>query len=130
MATDGADAFPLFENRRIGRALSGEARREFLEDLVRDGHGLWEDKAKTRCLVLWLRVSELGQAVMDWAEQNGFRDSVFTVVELVTGEDTKDAPFWGVPRRAMEKALDRLEDRGKVRLFQGDTGDDLGVKIL
>ena len=131
MVPSAADSgFPLFENRAIGRKLNTEARIALLEGLVKGGRGEWLDKGRSQCLVFWRRRSELSRMVWEWAQERGLRDTVFTVDELIGGEDTKEAEFHGIPREAMLRVLQQLEAEGKVRVFQGVAGDDEGVKFL
>jgi ESCRT-II complex subunit VPS25 len=124
------DGFPLFENRAIGRKLNTEARLAVLEGLVKGGRGEWLDKGKSQCLVFWRKQSDLARMVWEWAQERGLRDSVFSVDELIGGEDSVGAEFHGLPREVMQKVLLLLEEQGKVRMFQGAEGDDDGVKFL
>jgi len=101
-----------------------------LEGLVQGGRGEWLDKGKSQCLVFWRKQSDMARAVWEWAQERGLRDSVFSVDELIGGEDSEGAEFHGLPREVMQKVLLMLEAQGKVRLFQGAEGDDDGVKFL
>ena len=101
-----------------------------LEGLVQGGRGEWLDKGKSQCLVFWRKQSDLARMVWEWAQERGLRDSVFSVDELIGGEDSVGAEFHGLPREVMQKVLLLLEEQGKVRMFQGAEGDDDGVKFL
>ena len=53
-------------------------------DLV-SGHGEWEDDSKTRCRILRRKPEQLASDIYDWAETNGYINSVCTVYELHSG---------------------------------------------
>lgn len=49
------------------------------------GHGEWEDSSETRCRILWRKPEQLASDIYDWAEANGYINSVCTVYELHSG---------------------------------------------
>jgi len=51
------------------------------------GHGEWEDPdVRTRCRILWRKPEQLASDIYDWAEANGYINSVCTVYELHSGK--------------------------------------------
>ena len=78
---------PLWKNPGIMRELSPAGVGAVVDDFVRSGHGEWEDpEVKTRCRILWRRPEQLASDVYDWAEANGYINSVCTVYELHSGK--------------------------------------------
>lgn len=57
-------------------------------------------------------------------------DTVFTVYELLHGDDTSDAAFHGLEQVVMTKALQVLEKRAKAQVFQGSDPNEDGVKFF
>jgi len=76
---------PLWKNEEVGRELSGEAIAAVVKDFIKSGHGEWEDDSKTRCRILWRKPEQLASDIYDWAETNGYINSVCTVYELHSG---------------------------------------------
>ena len=57
-------------------------------------------------------------------------DTVFTVYELLHGDDNTDAAFHGLEPAIMSKGLQALEKRGKAQVFQGSDPNEDGVKFF
>ena len=53
---------------------------------IKSGHGEWEDMNQTRCRILWRKPEQLASDIYDWAESNGYINSVCTVYELHSGK--------------------------------------------
>lgn len=122
---------PLWKNADIGRELTREGIRAVMEDFVKSGHGEWEDpNLKTRCRILWRKPEQLASDIFDWAETNGFRNSVCTVYELHSGEDVNGMSFQGADEELLRRALAILEKQGKCTLFKGDTSAEDGIKFF
>ena len=60
----------------------------------------------------------------------GMTDTVFTVYELLQGDDTSEAAFHRLESVVMSKALQALERRGKAQVFQGSDPSEDGVKFF
>ncbi len=67
----------------------------------------WQDKQKSRCLVMWRTPQEWGQLILQWVSQeiflkatfhivlyqaknNGLENSVCTLYEIHSGEDSEN----------------------------------------
>jgi len=78
---------PLWKNPGIGRELDNESIMAVMEDFIKGGHGEWEDPdVRTRCRILWRKPEQLASDIYDWAEANGYINSVCTVYELHSGK--------------------------------------------
>ena len=85
----------------------------FLDDLVKHGRGEWFDnKTKRNFLVLWRTYSEWADIVYNWAIDNGLRDSVETIDEILRGAGSE---LTGIPRAVLLKAIKVLETQGKAK---------------
>jgi len=97
----------------------------------RSGHGEWEDPGvKTRCRILWRRPEQLASDIYQWAEANGFINSVCTVYELHSGDDVNGMSFQGADEELLRRALKILEDQGKCTMFKGETSSEDGIKFF
>lgn len=54
-----------------------------------EGNGLWLNKTKTQCLVLWKKLPDWAKEIHQWAQSIGLEDSVTTVEEISQGEDCR-----------------------------------------
>mmetsp|Transcript_24573 Transcript_24573/g.30214 ORF Transcript_24573/g.30214 Transcript_24573/m.30214 type:complete len:176 (-) Transcript_24573:812-1339(-) len=121
---------PLWKNKEIGRELNSEAINTIMEDFVESGHGEWEDQTKTRCRILWRKPEQLASDIYDWADTNGFINSVCTVYELHSGEDINGMSFEGADEELLRRALLILEKQGKCTMFKGETSEEDGIKFF
>ncbi|KAM5573580.1 hypothetical protein ABKV19_013225 [Rosa sericea] len=118
--------FPLFSNPVIERSLSHEAREAFLSILVSDE---WLDKRHRKCLILWHRIQEWANIILNFVKENGLEDSVMTVEEIRSGIESRGTELHGIDRTILMRALKLLEQKGKLAIFKGTTADDEGVKF-
>ncbi|PON94761.1 ESCRT-II complex, vps25 subunit [Trema orientale] len=81
--------FPLFSNPVIERFLSHEAREAFLSALVSEGRAEWLDKGHRKCLILWHRIQEWADIILNFVKDNGLEDSVMTVEEIRSGTESR-----------------------------------------
>ncbi|CAO2819687.1 unnamed protein product [Amaranthus hypochondriacus] len=121
--------FPLFLNSTIERSLSHEAREAFLSALVAEGRAEWMDKGHKKCLVLWHRIQDWADIILNFVKDNGLEDSVMTVEELRSGVESRGTELHGIDRSVLMRALKVLENKGKLAIFKGTSTDDDGVKF-
>nr|XP_021851881.1 vacuolar protein sorting-associated protein 25 isoform X1 [Spinacia oleracea] len=121
--------FPLFSNPTIERSLSHEAKEAFLSALVAEGRAEWIDKGHKKCLVLWHRIQDWADIILNFAKDNGLEDSVMTVEELRSGVESRGTELHGIDRTVLMRALKVLENKGKLAIFKGTSTDDDGVKF-
>uniref|UniRef100_K3ZTH5 Vacuolar protein sorting-associated protein 25 n=1 Tax=Setaria italica TaxID=4555 RepID=K3ZTH5_SETIT len=79
--------FPLFSNPKIERSLSHEAKEVFLAALVSEGRAEWMDKGHKKCLILWLRIQDWANFLINFVKDNGLE--VMTIEEIRSGTDTR-----------------------------------------
>ena len=53
------------------------------------GNGLWLNKTKSQCLVLWKKLPDWAKEIYQWAQSVGLEQSVTTVDEISQGEDCR-----------------------------------------
>eukprot|EP00475_Leptophrys_vorax_P025835 TRINITY_DN3613_c0_g1_i1.p1 TRINITY_DN3613_c0_g1~~TRINITY_DN3613_c0_g1_i1.p1 ORF type:complete len:184 (+),score=0.59 TRINITY_DN3613_c0_g1_i1:421-972(+) len=128
--TVAVEQWPLFENKRIQRKLSFEARQLFLDALVTQGRAEWTDRSRTRCLILWRKVPDWADVILQWVRENGFGDSVMTLEEIRNGDDTAGTELQGLDEGLLRRALKHLEGQGLATVFKGTSADDEGVKFF
>uniref|UniRef100_A0A803PRD7 ESCRT-II complex subunit VPS25 n=1 Tax=Cannabis sativa TaxID=3483 RepID=A0A803PRD7_CANSA len=121
--------FPLFSNTVIERFLSHEAREAFLSAVVSEGRGEWLDKGHRKCLILWHRIQEWADIVLNFVKDNGLEDSVMTIEEIRSGIESRGTELHGIDRTILMRALKLLEQKGKLAIFKGSSADDEGVKF-
>ncbi|CAH2078575.1 unnamed protein product [Thlaspi arvense] len=121
--------FPLFSNTSIDRTLSHEARETFLSGIVGEGRAEWLDKGHRKCLILWHRIQDWADIILQFVRENGLEDSVMTVEEIRSGTESHGTELQGIDRTILMRALKLLENKGKLALFKGTSADDEGVKF-
>ncbi|XP_026473187.1 vacuolar protein-sorting-associated protein 25-like [Ctenocephalides felis] len=119
---------PLFNNAAIDRKLSQEGIVLILEDLAKTGNAAPLDKLKNRWEIYWHTLEEWASILYDWAQENGQVNTVLTLFELVSGEDTTNMEFYGLDTNVLIKALRKLESENKCELIMFD--DNQGVKFF
>ncbi|XP_065833969.1 vacuolar protein-sorting-associated protein 25-like [Oscarella lobularis] len=127
-----ASASPLFNNKKINRRLSEEAILLVLETLKNRGNLEWMDKQKAQCLVLWRTIDEWANIIHKWVCDGGLNNTICTVFELQSGDDTTSQEFHGIDLNVLHRALKLLEKQGKAEIISGSASDgsDAGVKFF
>ncbi|KAJ6829471.1 vacuolar protein sorting-associated protein 25 [Iris pallida] len=123
------EEFALFSNKEIERSLSHEARDVFLSALVNEGRAEWMDKNHRKCLILWHRIQDWADRIINFVKENGFEDSVMTVEDIRSGIESRGTELEGIDRGVLMRALKLLEQKGKAAIFKGSSTDDEGVKF-
>uniref|UniRef100_A0A7S3GJ86 ESCRT-II complex subunit VPS25 n=1 Tax=Palpitomonas bilix TaxID=652834 RepID=A0A7S3GJ86_9EUKA len=122
-----AAASPVFKNDKINRRLSVEEITQVIDALVEEGRARWMDETKTKFAVLWKSISDWADSIWQWVTSSGHTDSVMTFFELLEGDDTVTADFYGMDRDIFELAISELEGRGKANVFVA--AGEKGVKF-
>jgi len=86
------------------------------------------DKEKRKCAILWKRVEEWAEELINWARASGYESDVLTMDEIVTGGVAKGTELHGMDKDVLRMAVKELEKRGQARLFKSSTGDE-GIKF-
>ncbi|THU58714.1 hypothetical protein C4D60_Mb03t17330 [Musa balbisiana] len=73
----------------LAGSLSHEARQVFLAALVNEGRAEWIDKSHKKCLILWLRIQDWADCILNFVKENGFEDSVMTIEDIRFGIETR-----------------------------------------
>ncbi|PUZ55522.1 hypothetical protein GQ55_5G219400 [Panicum hallii var. hallii] len=118
---------PSSTTRLISRSLSHEAKEVFLAALVSEGRAEWMDKGHKKCLILWLRIQDWANLILNFVKDNGLE--VMTIEEIRSGIDTRGTELEGIDRGVLMRALRQLEQKGKAAIFKGTSADDEGVKF-
>uniref|UniRef100_A0A8B9E655 Vacuolar protein-sorting-associated protein 25 n=1 Tax=Anser cygnoides TaxID=8845 RepID=A0A8B9E655_ANSCY len=105
-----------------------ESIQVVLEELRKNGNLEWLDKNKTSFLIMWRRPEEWGKLIYQWVSKNGLTNSVFTLYELVSGDDTADEEFHGLDEAMLLRALQALQQEHKAEIITLDDGR--GVKFF
>jgi len=126
-----AHGSPLFSNEAIKRKLAMDDIRMVLDTLAKTGHVEWDNEtAKERCYVMWRTPAEWGDQLYTWIESNGMTNTVCTLYELHSGDDTVNEEFHGIDINVLLKALQALEKRGKAQVFTAEDPSEVGVKFF
>jgi ESCRT-II complex subunit VPS25 len=120
---------PPFVNESINRKLPEAGRFLVLDELSKSGNAFCLDrKTKQQWEVYWHTLDEWGAIVYGWAVDNGMTNTVCTLFELTSGDNTVGEEFYGLDQGVLRKALKVLEDKGKCELIAFD--DNEGVKFF
>ncbi|XP_046397151.1 vacuolar protein-sorting-associated protein 25 isoform X2 [Ischnura elegans] len=119
---------PLFNNSKINRKLPQDGILKILEHLHKSGHAEPCDKSKNRWFIYWHTLDEWASMIYDWAQGNGMINTVCTLYELVSGDNTVNEEFYGLDMGILMKALRTLEMQKKAEIIMFD--DNEGVKFL
>lgn len=126
-----AQADVLFCNSSINRKLNLEGIVLILDSLERTGHVEWESaKEKKRCYLMWRTLDEWADLIFNWVCASGMTDTVCTLYELHSGDDTVDQEFHQIDIAVLRKALQVLERRGKAQIFSAVDPQEEGVKFF
>jgi ESCRT-II complex subunit VPS25 len=130
--TSEAQSSPLFSNEDINRRLPPIGIDLVLKTLESRGNVEWQNSEKTRCLVMWRSPREWGELVYKWAQASGHGNSVCTLYELHSGEDTTEEEFHEIELWVLQRSIQALAREGKAELIPGDSADgsDAGVKFF
>ncbi|KAM6042294.1 vacuolar protein-sorting-associated protein 25 [Chlamydotis macqueenii] len=128
MTVREAQDSPLFANQRLQRKLPLESIQVVLEELRKNGNLEWLDKNKTSFLIMWRRPEEWGKLIYQWVLKNGLTNSVFTLYELASGDDTENEEFHGLDETMLLRALQALQQEHKAEIITLDDGR--GVKFF
>ncbi|KAM0907686.1 hypothetical protein ACQ4PT_015953 [Festuca glaucescens] len=126
------DGFRCHAKERRGDAaaegsLSYEAKEVFLAALVSEGRAEWIDKSHKKCLILWLRIQDWANYILDFVKESGLE--VTTIEDIRSGIETHGTELAGIDRGVLIRALKLLEQKGKATIFKGTSADDEGVKF-
>ncbi|RLM91413.1 hypothetical protein C2845_PM08G20960 [Panicum miliaceum] len=111
----------------VNGSLSHEAKEVFLAALVSEGRAEWMDKGHKKCLILWLRIQDWANLILNFVKDNGLE--VMTIEEIRSGIDSRGTELEGIDRGVLMRALRQLEQKGKAAIFKGTSADDEGVKF-
>ncbi|KAH9314440.1 hypothetical protein KI387_023067, partial [Taxus chinensis] len=109
--------------------LSHEAKEVFLQALVSEGHAEWLGKGRKKCLILWRRIQDWAEYILEFVRENGLEDNVMTLEEIRSGVESRGTDLAEIDRIVLHRALKLLEQRGKAVMFKGTSTDDEGVKF-
>ena len=124
---------PYFANVAIDRSLSKQDIETVLGHLVETGHGEWLDEpGRSQFLVMWDTAQEVSNDIYAWAQNTGKVGEVYTVYDIHSEDDSAGYGFHGAHPRAIVKALAKLQEGGKAKIYRDDgkAVDEWGVKFL
>lgn len=120
------DDTELFSNTTINRKLPVDGQSLVLSELEKSGNALAVDKRRLQWEVYWYTLDELGNLIYKYISDNGLNNTVCTVFELVSGDDTAQEEFHGLEESVVLRCLRVLQANGKCEVFE----DGEGVKFF
>lgn len=123
---DLGDDTKVFRNENLNRKLPLDGQILVLGELEKSGNAYAMDKRRLQWEVYWYPLAELGNIIYNYINRNGLNNTVCTVFELVSGEDTSQEEFHGLDESVVLKSLKILQSNGKCEVF--DDGE--GVKFF
>ncbi|KAI9187878.1 hypothetical protein H9P43_002269 [Blastocladiella emersonii ATCC 22665] len=129
---DSAASLDLFKNAAIGRTVPRDMLALLFREAVKAGLAEWSTpKDTTRVLVLWKSVAEWAAAMVEWARNAGFTDTVMTGYELRFGDYVTDADFYGMDEVLFCRVIQHLAKQKRVVMVnESKVADELGFKFL
>lgn len=124
------DNFEYFENKKINRKLSQNDINIIISYLISEGHAEWEDNSHIRCRIMWKTPETISNDIYTWVIKNGFINNIYTIFELLEGDEFKDSGFFGMDQGLFRKAILILQNNNKAILINGSTNDEDGIKFL
>ncbi|KAL4232323.1 Vacuolar protein-sorting-associated protein 25 [Mactra antiquata] len=119
----------IFSNKEINRKLSLDGIYMVLDELQKRGNLEWKDpKTKKECLVMWRTPEEWGKMIYKYITDKSMTNTVCTLFELSSGDETAGEEFHGIEQWLLIRALKTLENDGKAELMK--FGDNEGVKFF
>ena len=94
------------------------------------GNGEWSGPDKSKFLVFYKSLAEWSMLVYKFVDGTGQMGSVFTVYELLEGDETTNEEFYGMERAAFMRVLEFMEREGRAKLFTASDPSKVGVKIV
>ncbi len=123
--------FELFENATIKRALDADGRRKVVEHLISKGYADWvQPDNKTECMVFYKPLDEWAKLVYDWARRYGNIGDVFTIYDLIEGDDSANEPFNGLDARVFYRIVARMQKQNLCQVFDNSNVEEVGVKFI
>ncbi|XP_017487408.1 PREDICTED: vacuolar protein-sorting-associated protein 25-like [Rhagoletis zephyria] len=122
------NGFPLFYNEALKRRLSAETILHILEQLQRTGHAAPLDKRRVEWQVYWYTLEEYANMVYDWIQQTGQMNTICTLYEIASGDNSEGMEFHGIDEAVLLNAMRVLENKGKCEVVQLD--DSYGIKFF
>ena len=116
----------LFHNEAIARKLPIDGQTLVMTVLVKSGYACALDKRRLQWEVYWYPLDQLGNMIYKYITDRGLNNTVCTIFELISGEDTVDEKFHGLDQAVVVKALKLLQANGQCEVFE----DGEGVKFF
>ncbi|GFR90554.1 vacuolar protein-sorting-associated protein 25-like [Elysia marginata] len=105
-----AQSSELFYNKQLNRNLT------------------WKDKSRRSCTLIWRTYAEWGKIIYNWIVSKSMTNTVCTLYELTSGEDSEGQEFHGLDKDVLIQALKTLESERKAELIDFDGSE--GVKFF
>ena len=120
---------PLFHNQTIKRSLlSIKDIHIVLTEIVKMGCAEFKDK--NTCFIYFKNLNEWASIVYKYVFDSGKIGGVFTLYELLHGDETEGQEFHGMDQDLFLKVLHVLKSSGKAQTFSSGDSLDLGVKFF
>lgn len=121
---------PLFTNSSIKRSLQIKDIEYILGELEK--LKLVESRDKNSYFIYFKSLNEWAELVYKYIQDSGRLGNVFTLFELLNGDETEGLEFHGMDQQMFIKVLHVLKSSGKAQVFNSTSGDqnDLGVKFF
>jgi len=119
----------IFANKSIDRKLPVDGVVTVLEELSKKGHLEWKDpRTRKECLIMWRTPEEWGKQIYKYIIENSMTNTVCTLFELSSGDDSEGQEFHGLEDWLLKRALKTLEAEGKAEMIAFDGNE--GVKFF
>ena len=90
----------------------------------------WVDETKSRCLVFWYLWTSGPSWCTTGPLHTGKIGNVFTLYDLVEGEETVGSEFHGLDKHVFYRVIAALQKRGMCQVFASSNLEETGVKFL
>ena len=97
-----------------------------MEHLISKGYADWvQPDNKTECMVFYKPLDEWAKLVYDWARRYGNIGDVFTIYDLIEGDDSANEPFNGLDARVFYRIVARMQKQNLCQVFDNSNVEEV-----
>ena len=130
------NTFELFNNKKIQRSLNTNDRIVIMEHIIKKGYGDWlnnnnnDNNNKTQCMIFYKTINEWVKIISDYARSYNLIGDVFTIYDLIQGDDASNEEFHGLDHRVFYRILAQMQKQNLCQVYDNSNIEEVGVKFI